>query len=333
MRNTTPGCHEHLGGHPRQALTVARDVANNGRTVMNGLVQRFDHFVVAVKDLEEACRRWRRLGLDVRPGGTHPGLGTNNAIVRFGADYIELLAVRDPAEARAGGLMAPVLSLLEHHSEAMAGLCLATVDIDALARALASAGLRYRGPMAMSRRRPDGRVLGWRLLVPEGGPWRRPVPFFIQWDDPDDVRLLWEQPGEHVIGAEGVAAVAVLVDDMAWAVSVYGQVLGLRPLGEDQVPGLGVRRARFSLDDCVLEVLSPAGPGEAREELDRLGPGPFRLCLRVRDMDRAWHHLAGATAEPLPEPGLSGAIRLSYPGLGVRLVLVGAGMAAGARPL
>jgi catechol 2,3-dioxygenase-like lactoylglutathione lyase family enzyme len=292
---------------------------------MSALVERFDHLVVAVRDLEEGRQRWGRLGLDVRPGGSHPGLGTHNAIARFGADYIELLAVRDPAEARAGGLMVPVLSLLEHRHEAMAGLCLATADIEALARALARAGLPYRGPTAMSRRRPDGRVLGWRLLVPEGGPWRRPVPFFIQWDDPDDVRLQWERPGEHPLGASGVAAVSFLVPDLARARALYRDILGFSLEGEDEVAELGARRARLCLGECLLELLAPTAAGEAKEELEALGPGPFRLCLRVRDLAAAAAYLRAQGASLAPEPGLPGGRRVGAPGLAVRLALVQGG--------
>ena len=34
----------------------------------------------------------------VAEGGAHPGWGTQNAIVRFGLDYIELLGIRDDLE-------------------------------------------------------------------------------------------------------------------------------------------------------------------------------------------------------------------------------------------
>ena len=59
------------------------------------------------------------------------------------------------------------------------------------------AGLEMVGPFEMKREKPDGRELAWRLLVPEDIPWRRRWPFFIAWNDPDEVRLAVEGVGNH----------------------------------------------------------------------------------------------------------------------------------------
>ncbi len=60
-----------------------------------GMITRLDHVVLAVADLEAAVERFRTLGFSVMRGGEHPGFGTENAIIRFGLDYLELLHVRD----------------------------------------------------------------------------------------------------------------------------------------------------------------------------------------------------------------------------------------------
>src|SRR5690606_205684 len=59
-----------------------------------------DHLMICVPSLEPAVAQYRRLGFDVRPGGTHLGQGTHNAIARNDPDYLELLAIHDPAEQR-----------------------------------------------------------------------------------------------------------------------------------------------------------------------------------------------------------------------------------------
>ena len=66
---------------------------------------RLVQVIVLVEDLDVA-RRWATgAGLVALDGGRHPGRGTANVIVPFGVEYLELLAVVDPDEARssAGG--------------------------------------------------------------------------------------------------------------------------------------------------------------------------------------------------------------------------------------
>ncbi len=62
---------------------------------MAAQADRFDHAVIAVQDLDAAMAAYRDLGFAVTPGGKHTGRGTHNAIIRFGLDYLELLAVYD----------------------------------------------------------------------------------------------------------------------------------------------------------------------------------------------------------------------------------------------
>ena len=62
---------------------------------------RIDHLMICVPDLERGTEHYRRMGFNVQPGGVHPGKGTHNAIAFNEEDYLELLAIRDPAEERA----------------------------------------------------------------------------------------------------------------------------------------------------------------------------------------------------------------------------------------
>ncbi|MEX2238607.1 MAG: VOC family protein [Dehalococcoidia bacterium] len=130
------------------------------------MITRFDHAVVAVRDLAEASARFRGLGFDVEPGGEHPGLGTHNALIRFGLDYIELIAVNDVEAARSRGLGTGVLvDLLERGEEGLVGFALATDGIEAEAERVRRIVPGTVGPLAMNRRTPLGELLGWRLLI------------------------------------------------------------------------------------------------------------------------------------------------------------------------
>ena len=58
--------------------------------------RRLDHLVVCVHDLAQAALDWQRLGFNLTPTGVHP-FGTSNRLAMFGNNFLELLAVTDPA--------------------------------------------------------------------------------------------------------------------------------------------------------------------------------------------------------------------------------------------
>jgi hypothetical protein len=186
------------------------------------MITRFDHAIVAVRDLAAGVAAWRGRGFDVVEGGRHPGRGTDNAIVRFGLDYLELLSLYSREEAlAAGGNGAVTARFLDEHEGGLLGYALATDDIDGLAGRLAEVGVNAKGPIPRSRVRPDGRTLKWRLLFPFGTTWGTPWPMFIQWDDPDAERLAVERPGRHANGVTRVAAVRVEAPELAPVADVY----------------------------------------------------------------------------------------------------------------
>lgn len=63
---------------------------------MNASERGIDHVVVCVADLALAGRIYQRLGFITTPAARHP-FGTANALVQLNGNFIELLAVMDPA--------------------------------------------------------------------------------------------------------------------------------------------------------------------------------------------------------------------------------------------
>jgi len=277
------------------------------------MISRFDHVIIGVRDLEAASERYRALGFEVNPGGRHTGLGTANAIIRFGVDYIELLTIADPEEAeRAGGSSKVLLDLLQDRPGALAGYALATADIEEDAERLKQGGLAAVGPFAMERLRPDGRLLSWRLLVPEGVSWRRPWPFLIQWDQSDEQRLSWEQPGSHPNGATTVLGVSVVVASLEDAVELYRDKLGLEPSVEGD-------RATIAVGGFQITLLPASADAAAAQTLSEIGEGPVEAVIGVQDLAR--------TESVLTEAGVAwqreedGAIRVDPDqAVGARLV-------------
>jgi hypothetical protein len=152
-----------------------------------------DHVLLAVRDLDAAAVWIReRHGLTALPGGRHPGVGTANMIVPLGDDYLELIAIVDPAEAAASPLRGRLVAAPETGAS-LATWAVRVTDMDALKRRLNDAGVATDGPLPGSRVRPDGVLLEWRTLRVGSG-LEPAVPFFIEWNVP---------AGEHP-GAAGV---------------------------------------------------------------------------------------------------------------------------------
>lgn len=157
-----------------------------------------DHVVLAVADLDVAGDRLLAdHGLVSFPGGRHARWGTANRVVPLGDDYIELIGVVDREQA-AGTMFGRTMMELTTDGDRWCAICLASDDVDAIARRLALA----IEPGA--RKRPDGAELRWRgagLESPARDPW---LPFFITWDTPPELH-----PGRtfavHPSGATGIA--------------------------------------------------------------------------------------------------------------------------------
>lgn len=141
---------------------------------------RFDHVVMAVQDFDEtAARLLATHGLASVAGGDHAGHGTGNRIVPLGPEYIELMAVVDRHVAEESPLGQWVMAQT-HSGDRLAALC---VQTDAIERVAARLRLEV---VPMSRTRPDGSTLSWRLAGLQEA-MGHGLPFFIQWDGGPDV--------------------------------------------------------------------------------------------------------------------------------------------------
>jgi catechol 2,3-dioxygenase-like lactoylglutathione lyase family enzyme len=259
------------------------------------MITRFDHAVIGVRDLPAAMARYRELGFVVVEGGRHTGIGTCNALVRFGLDYLELISVCDQPEAEAaGGNSAALARALRERDSALVGYALATDQIEGLAVRFRERGLEAAGPVAMERLRPDGRLLSWRLLIPFGASWLTPWPFFIQWDDADDDRLRLERPAVQPNGVQRVEGVRLMVKGLERASELYERQLGLGPAEVGEEPLLDAQRRRYRLGTLAIDLLTPSGPGgPVAAALEAAGEGVFEVVLGARDVERLEHAYGG----------------------------------------
>jgi hypothetical protein len=184
-----------------------------------GVNLAIDHLVLCSPTLADGDAELdERISTSSIEGGRHPGFGTENRISPLGDNYLEILSVADPVEAasNAFGRWATERSTTPLTVDAV---CLRTSDLDSLCIRL---GLE---PTAMSRVRPDGVELNWRVAgvdraVVDG------LPFFIQWAVPDELL-----PGRSAVGypVGDVALIEVVISgDMTILSAWVGDVPNLR---------------------------------------------------------------------------------------------------------
>jgi len=158
-----------------------------------------DHLLLGASDLDVAIAWFdERTGVRAARGGSHPGVGTQNALVSLGgAQYLEIIAP-DPAQS-VYGFHIDVRTLTAPRLVTWAA---SRPSADSMAAAARAARLEVFGPADGSRARPDGTTLHWRTVgvrTELASPAADPVPFFIEWapgtrhpsaDSPPGCRLI-----------------------------------------------------------------------------------------------------------------------------------------------
>jgi hypothetical protein len=141
-----------------------------------------DHLIVAGPDLDEAVAYVEgTLGVRAERGGSHPGVGTRNALVGLAPEaYIEVIAP-DPGQGTPelprwfgiDGLRAPRLVTWAAR----------TMELE-VHRALARrAGLDLGEVTQGGRVRPDGVVLSWSVTDPRADRFGGVMPFLMDWGE------------------------------------------------------------------------------------------------------------------------------------------------------
>lgn len=147
---------------------------------MNAIPVHLDHLVLATPDLAATVADFaRRTGVVPAPGGTHIGLGTRNHLVCLGGtSYLEILGP-DP-EQRAPGQPRP-FGVDDLTGPRTVTWAISPPDLDAAVAAALARGYDPGPVHPMSRRRPDGTLLKWRLTDGDTAHPSGLVPFLIDW--------------------------------------------------------------------------------------------------------------------------------------------------------
>jgi hypothetical protein len=138
-----------------------------------------DHLLLGVAD-REAGIRWieERTGVRAVIGGSHPGVGTCNALLSLGGrHYLEIIAP-DPEQTQ---LAARYQILRSLNTPRLITWAAATDNAETTSKRCLEAGLDVLGPTQGSRQRPDGKMMRWVTLSVKTE-FETVIPFFIEWD-------------------------------------------------------------------------------------------------------------------------------------------------------
>ncbi|MFF8480582.1 VOC family protein [Streptomyces antibioticus] len=201
---------------------------------MNTIPAHLDHIVLATPDLAATVAEFaRRTGVVPAPGGVHIGFGTRNCLVGLGGGaYLEILGPDPEQSAPAGPRPFGVDGLDSARTITWA---ISPSDIDATVATVRVHGYDPGDVREMSRRRPDGTLLEWRLT--DGGTPHPSglVPFLIDWadavhpsasdlpltplleltataPDPEEVRPVLSALGTDLVIGEGPAGFSFTLD-------------------------------------------------------------------------------------------------------------------------
>jgi Glyoxalase-like domain len=160
------------------AGTAAATFASRSALAEDEVPPLLDHILLGCNDLDRGIDFvYQHTGVRAAFGGVHPGAGTQNALLSLGENrYLEIIA---PDPKQPDGPDTRNLRSLDD-DPAVVGWAAHHADLDGFAAKIRNEGFAMEGPIPGSRKRPDGRVLTWKVIRLKKDPTQL-LPFFIEW--------------------------------------------------------------------------------------------------------------------------------------------------------
>lgn len=245
----------------------------------------FDHLVHFVEETSDVITSLKKLGIQGVEGGVHQNYGTRNMLSYFDLSYIEFLTTYDRELVKQldhykYSLMETIVN--DHFEEGFSRFAIRTTDIEATAKKLANKGLDVTGPMPLSRKRPDGRVIDWQLLFVGSSKEELPLPFIIQWNESDEERrkdlISRKVIVPHPAGVS-FSHVSFAVKNAQETANKWASYFDLTP-GEEYIDeNLQARCKALKLKGGHLVFCSPIGEGIVSHALEKRGETIFQVNL------------------------------------------------------
>jgi len=225
------------------------------------LIERLDHLVIAVNDLNSAIDSYTKLfGYGPTWRGVHEQLGTANALFPVENTYLELLASN--GEEGAGAAM--IKATLELNGEGLAGLVLGTSNINELKESLLASGVELQDlSLGEGVDSDQGLKRTWKNLFLPFSLTRGMFAFIIQHDT-------GELPMVHGRSSSTINKldhVVVNTNDPEGFKSLYGDSFGIRLALDQTVQKWGGRMLFFRLNHTTIEVIGKPDEDDPADKL------------------------------------------------------------------
>jgi Glyoxalase-like domain len=243
-------------------------------------VRPIDHLVIAVRDLDNARMAYGRLGFTVTPVARHP-FGTANALVQFDGNYLELLAIADPAAIRPASDGAFSFGAFNRDflkkREGVSMLALKSADPAADRADFEARGLPFYAPFRFERTAtgPDGaeRPLAFSMTFTSDA--RMPDAGFFTCHHERPENLWRAEYQRHANGALGVASVVMVARDPADFHEFFFYFTAQHDMRADS---LGVI---LDTGGGKIEILSPVAVKGLLGETVEADPKPRFVAMRI----------------------------------------------------
>ncbi|MEH6635321.1 MAG: VOC family protein [Halioglobus sp.] len=139
-----------------------------------------DHLVFATNDLQKGIDRIEALlGLSTVPGGSHPGMGTRNALLALGPKcYLEIIGP-DPEQSEFQGTR--IFGIDTIGQGKLVHWCIGREGLTTFVQQMKSLGMKLSDVIPMSRVTEQGNRLDWELAFLTSFGEEPALPFFIDW--------------------------------------------------------------------------------------------------------------------------------------------------------
>jgi catechol 2,3-dioxygenase-like lactoylglutathione lyase family enzyme len=225
------------------------------------LIEKLDHLVIAVNDLDSAIDSYTKLfGYGPSWRGIHKQLGTANALFPVENTYLELLASN--GEEGAGAAM--IKATLELNGEGLAGLVLGTSNINDLKESLLASGVELQDlSLGEGVDSDQGLKRTWKNLFLPFSLTRGMFAFIIQHET-------GELPAIHGRSSSTINKldhVVVNTNDPEGFKSLYGDTFGIRLALDQTVEKWGGRMLFFRLNHTTIEVIGKPNEDDPADKL------------------------------------------------------------------